>query len=75
MDHMVSQVCGGAVSKFVRERLQPLVLEMDEKQELSRPLIQEFFDNGVRRAIFALILISVTYFMDDPILHILDSYY
>jgi short/branched chain acyl-CoA dehydrogenase len=35
-----------AVSKFARERIQPLVKEMDEKSRMPDSLIKELFDNG-----------------------------
>ena len=35
------------VSKFAREKIQPLVTEMDEKGHMPQHLIKDLFDNGV----------------------------
>jgi len=35
------------VSKFAREKIHPLVPEMDEKGHMPQHLIKDLFDNGV----------------------------
>lgn len=39
------------VSKFAREKIKPLVLEMDEKCEIQPSIIKDMFDNGVSSAV------------------------
>jgi len=38
---------GCLVSKFAREKIQPLVREMDEKEHMPDHLIKDLFANGV----------------------------
>jgi len=40
-------MCGCLVSKFAREKIQPLVREMDEKGHMPDHLIKDLFANGV----------------------------
>jgi len=35
------------VSRFAREKIKPLVTEMDEKGQMPKHLIKELFDSGV----------------------------
>jgi len=40
------------VSKFAREKIRPLVTEMDEKGHMPQHLIKDLFDNGVMITVF-----------------------
>lgn len=39
-------------AKFAREKVAPLVKEMDEKEELDRSIIDGLFEQGVSNAVF-----------------------
>jgi len=41
-------MCGCPVAKFAREKIQPLVREMDEKGRMPDHLIKDLFASGVR---------------------------
>ena len=49
---MYECICGCSVSKFSREKIQPLVREMDEKGHMPDHLIKDLFANGVMIVIF-----------------------
>jgi len=44
------------VSKFAREKIQPLVREMDEKGHMPDHLIKELFSNGVKLYVVHLVI-------------------